>query len=118
MTAIRTPADVIKAAVGVLRERGLAKGACLDPCTGSVDVTGALQMACGVRRTDVTDDLFAAMTVVPPANLPAFADAWTALDATVDGLEDWQDSPSTQVDEVIALLLRVADAFERRVISP
>lgn len=118
MTVTPTPAEVLRAAAGVLRTRGLAKGANLDPCTGGVDATGALQMACGVRPADLTDDMFTAMVVVPPANLPAFADAWTALDATVDGLEDWQDAPSTSVDDVVALMLRVADTLERRVISP
>jgi hypothetical protein len=118
MTAVRTPAEVLRAAVGVLRQRGLAKGACVDPCTGAVDVTGALQMACGVRRSDLTDDLFEAMAVVPQANLPGFAEAWTALDAIVDGLEDWQDAQSTSVDDAVALMSRVAADMERRVTNP
>lgn len=111
-----TPANVLRGATHILNMFGLAKGAPYDPHTGAVDTIGALQLACGVHRSELTDDLFTAMVVVPQANLPGFADAWTALDATVDGVEEWQDDPATTVDDVIAVMVRVAEQYERRVI--
>lgn len=107
------PYETLRAAADLLSRRGLAKGAPHDPATGAVDVTVALQLACGTRRSDTTDDMSVAVTVVPRSNLPAFLAAWEAVDATVDGLDEWQDAPSTDVDEVVGVLRRVADLLAR-----
>ena len=117
VTVGHPPARVLHRAAKVLRRRGLAKGACYDPTTGAVDTVGALQMACGVKVTALTDDMFDAVAVVPRAHLHGFTQAWLALDATVDGLEEWQDMPSTKVDDVLRLLESVAELFERRTID-
>lgn len=109
-------AAVLRRGVAVLEQRGLAKGAVRNPATGQVDINGALQLACGVRFNDLTDDIAETIAMVPPANLPAFLEAWTAVDATVDGVEDWQDHPSTDVDDACSVMLRVAEVLERRVL--
>jgi hypothetical protein len=109
------PHEAVRRAAGTVAERGLAKGVPHDPSTGAVDVTVALQLACGTRRTLTTDDMSVAVTVVPRANLPAFLAAWEAVDATVDGLDEWQDAPSTSVDDVVNVLAAVADTLARRV---
>lgn len=111
-------ARVLRKAAAEIGERGLAKGTCHDPVTGALDVTGAIQFVCGTPVAELTDDLFAAMAVVPQANLPAFCEAWTAVDSTVDGMEEWEDHPATIAGEVVALLERLADTYDRRVIDP
>lgn len=118
LTFVTPPAVVLRRGITVLRERGLAKGAVHDPSSGAVDATGAMLVACGVSAHDLTDDLSEAVVVVPRAHLPGFSEAWTALDAAVDGLEDWQDRPSTGIDDVVALMGRIADELDRRVIRP
>lgn len=107
---------LLAGAADILSSRGLAKGAVRDPSSGAVDIGGALQLASGVPWGRLSDDMGEAVATVPQARLAAFLDAWEAVDATVDGLEDWQDDPSTLVDDVVALMVRVAEALERRVV--
>jgi hypothetical protein len=105
--------ELLVSAADTLSRRGLAKGAPRNRSTGAVDVTAALQLVCGVPFGAVTDDMAECVVLVPRRNLPAFLAAWEAVDATVDGLDEWQDAPSTDVDEVVGVLRRVADLLAR-----
>lgn len=115
---VRTPppAALLRRAATVLTDRGLSKGAVRNPSGGAVDVTGAMMLACGTKFADLTDDLAQAVAVIPQAHLPAFLEAWEAVDATVDGLEEWQDAPGSSAADVIGVLLAVAERLERRAV--
>lgn len=106
-------ASLLDRAADTVAERGLAKGAVLDPFTGAVDVLAALQIAAGTKSSDLTDDIGELLRVVPQANLPAVLEAWTALDTAVDGLEEWQDSATTTTADAVRLLRATSGLFAR-----
>lgn len=111
-------AILLRRAAAILAEFGLAKGGSVDPYTEAVDVCGALQLACGISRHRLKDDFEDILSTLPQAHLPAFLEAWVALEATKENLTEWQDSQSTCVDEVVRLLHTTADHFEKRIIDP
>lgn len=96
--------DVIRGSMAIIDERGLAKQVHCDPETGSVDIEGALMLACGAKSLGV---LVAVVTdVVPPANMALFDATINYLNAAspAGNLANWNDQPEVTQLQVMEFL--------------
>lgn len=93
----------------IMRKRGLNKGSVYDPGTGSVSVIGGILLACGLGVGVLSDDAF-------PDDIPSMQRVpalmvWEYIDAEVDGLEEWEDCPTTRTCDAVRVLGQAADFY-------
>ena len=94
-------ADLFYNAAIILKERGHAKGATLDPTTGKVDARGALLLAAGAKPTKI-----GGQTTTPEEAqlatywIPKVYVAIEIIEALFEDIDEWNDLSTQQ--EIIA----------------
>ena len=99
--------NVLGRAYDILAECGLAKQMNWDPSTGSVDVDGAILLACDAKGLNViVEDV---SKVLAPANIAKYTEALWQLDAETDegDVVEWADREDVTLPDVLALIQKV-----------
>lgn len=108
---------VYRKASAILSERGMSKTLTYDPYTKSVDVEGALLLACGASEklldTDSTD---IASTGIPEANIVKILLGVEYIEAMIDDdLPHWCSEHETE--DAIKMLNKLADRIEVSIVK-
>lgn len=101
--------DALRLASVLVSRRGHCKGTIRNPDDESVSATGAVLSACGIPWASLTDDEEEMFNLLPQSNRSHALLALECLEASVDDLYAWEDSPSVGTSHVVKLLVDCAD---------
>jgi hypothetical protein len=101
--------EALRLASALVSRRGHCKGAIRNPETGSVSATGAVMTACGIPWASLSDDEQELFDLLPQSSRPYALLALECLEASVDDLYAWEDSPEVGTSHVVKLLTDCAD---------
>jgi hypothetical protein len=107
---------IYRQASDILQNRGMSKTLTYDPYTKSVDIVGALLLACGASEKLLNkEEIDIEKYGVPKANIAKFLVGVEYLEAMIDsGLEDWCSMHETA--QGVKLLRQLADRIDISVV--